>query len=286
MQNIINGKLVAKNILDDIAAEVTNTTNLGHRAPCLAVILVGDDPASHVYVKNKKLACAKVGIRSLEYKLAADTTEAELLAIVMQLNDDDNVDGILVQLPLPKHLNSKVVIDTISPSKDVDGFHRYNIGSLALNSATICPCTPHGVIELLDSIKFEYIGKLAVVVGASNIVGRPMALELLNRGCTVTICNSKTPNLKDFTCGADVVVVAVGRAKFMNKEYFNAKTVVIDVGINRLADGTICGDVDFAATQSWVGQITPVPGGVGPMTIAMLIKNTLVCYKSKTIKRS
>jgi methylenetetrahydrofolate dehydrogenase (NADP+)/methenyltetrahydrofolate cyclohydrolase len=281
MQNIINGKLVAKTILDGIAVKVAEKSNLGYRVPCLAVVLVGEDSASQVYVKNKKLACAKVGIKSLEYKLPQHTNEQDLLNIVRQLNENNTVDGILVQLPLPKHLNSKLVIDTISPDKDVDGFHRYNIGSLALNSPTICPCTPHGVIELLDSVGFQYSGKIAVVIGASNIVGRPMALELLNRGCTVTICNSKTPNLKNFTTVADVVVVAVGRTRFINRDYFNANAIVIDVGINRLEDGTICGDVDFESTQAVVKYITPVPGGVGPMTIAMLIKNTFDCYNKR-----
>lgn len=282
MDNVINGKHVANVVLDTVKVDVLKLAQSGLRAPALAVILVGSNPASQVYVKNKKLACVRVGIESIEYNLPEDTTESELLSIINKLNNDYMVDGILVQLPLPKHLNSKLVIDAISSHKDVDGFHRYNMGSLALNSPIICPCTPHGVIALLDYIEFEYAGKNAVIIGASNIVGRPMALELLNKGCTITVCNSKTKDIKYFTKNADLIVVAIGRPKFINISYINANTVVIDVGINKLVDGSICGDVDFESVKTVAQNVTPVPGGVGPMTIAMLIKNTLECYKNNS----
>lgn len=272
---IINGKLLAETILNSIEADVKKLTT---RKPALAVVLVGDDPASQVYVRNKKNACAKVGITSVEYLLDNKTTQEELINLVKQLNNDSEIDGILVQLPLPKHLNSKLVIDTITPAKDVDGFHRYNMGSLALNDPQVCPCTPHGVMYMLDSLKIDYHGKHVVVLGSSNIVGRPMALELLNRGATVTVCNSKTKNLNSITQTADILIAAVGRAKLIKRDAVKNGSIIIDVGMNRLDNGKLCGDVDFDDVIDKASFITPVPGGVGPMTIAMLIRNTMRCY--------
>ncbi|MDD3266240.1 MAG: bifunctional methylenetetrahydrofolate dehydrogenase/methenyltetrahydrofolate cyclohydrolase FolD [Burkholderiales bacterium] len=282
LSKVISGKLLSEEILKDIANKVSDINKSGKRVPSLAVVLVGEDPASQVYVRNKKNACQKVGFTSFEYVLAADTTQNELITLVEKLNDDKDVDGILVQLPLPKHLDSKIIIDTISPSKDVDGFHRYNMGSLALKDPNVCPCTPHGVMYMLDSIKTNYFGKHAVIIGASNIVGRPMALELMNRGATVTVCNSKTRNTSELVADADIVVAAVGLPNFVQGDWIKDGAIVIDVGINRLADGKLCGDVDYEAAAKRASHITPVPGGVGPMTIAMLLKNTLSIYlKSK-----
>lgn len=278
---IIDGKKAASEILENIKSQITS---LSGRTPCLAVILVGNDEASKVYVKNKKLACEKVGIKSVEYLLSETTTEDELLNVVNKLNLDSTIDGILVQLPLPKHLNSKIIIDSISPNKDVDGFHRYNMGSLAVNSPNISPCTPHGVMYLLDDLNLDYHGKKVVVLGSSNIVGRPMALELLNRGATVTICNSKTKELAKVASGADILVAAVGRAKFVTEDFIKPGAIVIDVGINRDINGKLCGDVDFDDIINKVAAITPVPGGVGPMTIAMLIANTMKCYLANQTK--
>jgi len=275
---ILNGKVLSEQILNDIASQIKQIKQ--ERLPALAVVLVGNDPASQVYVKNKKNACAKVGIKSLDYVLPATTSQEELLKLIHQLNQDNNVDGILVQLPLPKHLDSKIIIDNILPNKDVDGFHRYNMGSLALNDPQICPCTPHGVMYMLDNINTNYHGLNAVVIGASNIVGRPMALELINRGATVTICNSKTKDLPKIASQADLIVAAVGRPKLIKASWVKAGAIVIDVGINRLEDGSLAGDVDFNDVAAKVSYITPVPGGVGPMTIAMLINNTLRCYKN------
>lgn len=276
MENkIIDGKKASSEILADIQGQIDA---LSGRKPCLAVVLVGNDEASKVYVKNKKLACERVGIKSVERLLDDSATEEELLEIVNKLNLDPTIDGILVQLPLPKHLNSKIIMDSIFPNKDVDGFHRYNMGSLALNSPNISPCTPHGVMYLLDSLKIDYHGKNAVVLGSSNIVGRPMALELLNRGATVTICNSKTLDLPNIANKADILVAAVGRPHFVTKQFIKNGAIVIDVGINRDINGKLCGDVDFDQIVAKVSKITPVPGGVGPMTIAMLIANTMKCY--------
>lgn len=276
---IISGKELSQLILDDISEYVEDLAVNQLREPCLAVILIGDDPASQVYVRNKKNACQKVGIKSLEYLLDKDITQDKLVKLIEELNNNYLVDGILVQLPLPKHLDSKLVIDTILPNKDVDGFHRYNMGSLALRDPNICPCTPHGVMYILDSIKLNYHGKHAVILGTSNIVGRPMALELMNRGTTVTMCNSKTRNVAEIIKTADIIVAAIGNPKFVKAEWLKADCIAIDVGINRLEDGKLCGDIDYDAALEVVKYITPVPGGVGPMTIAMLLKNTLRCYK-------
>lgn len=275
---ILDGKAISIKILHTIKDEVNQLKAQNRRVPALAVVLVGNNPASQIYVNNKKKACNEVGIDSVEYILPEYTTETELLDLVHKLNTSPTIDGILVQLPLPSHLNSKLVIDSIDPSKDVDGFHRYNIGSLTLNDPNICPCTPHGVMYLLDTINFNYRGACAVVIGASNIVGRPMALELLNRGATVTICNSKTPDITQFTKMADLVVVAIGKPKYLKKEFIKEGAVIIDVGINRMPDNTVCGDADFEELLPIAKYITPVPRGVGPMTIAMLIKNTMACY--------
>ncbi|HRG63086.1 MAG TPA: bifunctional methylenetetrahydrofolate dehydrogenase/methenyltetrahydrofolate cyclohydrolase FolD [Burkholderiales bacterium] len=283
---LISGKALSQEILDDISERVEEIRLNQQRQPALAVILVGNDPASQVYVRNKKNACAKVGVKSLEYVLPAETTQEELLALINQLNHDYTVDGLLVQLPLPAHLDSKLVIDTILPNKDVDGFHRYNMGSLALRDPNISPCTPHGVMYMLDSLKVNYHGKQAVILGTSNIVGRPMALELMNRGATVTMCNSKTRNVAELIATADILVAAIGKPGFVKGEWLKEGTIAIDVGINRLDDGKLCGDIDFDAALSKVKYITPVPGGVGPMTIAMLLRNTLRCYALNSTKES
>ena len=274
---ILSGKELSAQILNKITNQVEHLEN--KRKPCLAVVLVGNDPASEVYVRNKKNACARVGIKSLEYKLLNAINQIELLDLIHKLNQDNDVDGILVQLPLPKHIDSKLIIDNIAPNKDVDGFHRYNMGSLTLQDPHICPCIPHGVMYMLDSISTQYHGLHAVILGASNIVGRPMALELMNRGATVTVCNSKTKNLSSITKTADILITAVGRPKLIKADWINPGAIVIDVGINRLDDGTLCGDVDFEQVAPLTSYITPVPGGVGPMTIAMLISNTMRCYE-------
>lgn len=284
VNKIIDGKKLSQHILQEIINGMPELIKKNSRSPCLAVILVGNDPASEVYVRNKKNACAKVGITSLEFTLDSTTSNDELLKLVTRLNNDSSVDGILVQLPLPPHLDSKTIIDTILPNKDVDGFHRYNMGSLALKDPNICPCTPHGIMYMLDSVGVDYHGKHAVILGASNIVGRPMALELMNRGATVTICNSKTLDLPSVIFGADILVAAIGKPEFVKGEWLKPGCIAIDVGINRLADGKLCGDIEFDSALDKVRFITPVPGGVGPMTIAILLKNTISCYQLNTIK--
>jgi methylenetetrahydrofolate dehydrogenase (NADP+)/methenyltetrahydrofolate cyclohydrolase len=279
---ILSGRKFSDIILDSLALEVAKC----NRPPCLAVVLVGTNPASSVYVNNKKNACKKIGFLSKSFELPETTTQDELLNIVHDLNQDESVDGILVQMPLPKHLDSKLIIDNIAPHKDVDGFHRYNIGSLALNDPQICPCTPHGVMYMLDSLNLTYHGLNAVVIGMSNIVGRPMALELINRGATVTICNSKTRNLSEVCQHADLLIVGVGRPKLVKASWVKPGSIVIDVGINRLDNGKLCGDVDFDEVLPIVSYITPVPGGVGPMTIAMLMQNTMKCYTRRFERNS
>lgn len=283
---IIRGSEVATQLLAKISERIAELGLQQQRQPALAVILVGDDPASQVYVRNKKNACHKVGIRSLEYALAATTSQAELIELIQRLNADATVDAILVQLPLPAHLESTLVIDTILPHKDVDGFHRYNMGSLALRAPTICPCTPHGIMYLLDELHTVYPGKHAVILGTSNIVGRPMALELINRGATVTMCNSKTRDLPGLISQADILIAAIGKPSFVQGQWLKPGAIAIDVGINRLANGSLCGDIDFATALPRVAYITPVPGGVGPMTIAMLLNNTLSCYQLNAKKES
>ncbi len=275
---IISGKDIAQKLLLDIAAQIKDLEDAEQRKPCLAVILVGEDPASQIYVRNKKQACARVGIKSLAYTLVHNSSQDEILQLINQLNQNPQVDGILIQLPLPEHIDSKIVINHIAPHKDVDGFHRYNMGSLAINDTTIAPCTPRGIMYLLDEIKLSYPGKHAVILGTSNIVGRPMALELINRGTTVTICNSKTRNLAGLIKQADLLITAIGKPKFVPGLWLKPGSIAIDVGINQLPNGKLCGDIDYATALNVVSYITPVPGGVGPMTIAILLQNTILCY--------
>lgn len=279
--HIINGKAIAENLLIKIRKITDSATAAGRRAPGLAVILVGDNPASAIYVKNKRKACEKAGIRSIDYDLPAAATQDELLALIDRLNADTEIDGILVQLPLPRQIDDRAVIERIQPTKDVDGFHPYNLGRLAQRMPTLRPCTPYGVMTLLQSTGIALRGKHAVVVGASNIVGRPMALELLLAGCTVTITHSATRDLPSHVRQAEILVVAVGKPRMIQGDWIRDGAVVIDVGINRLPDGKICGDVDFDAALQRAAWITPVPGGVGPMTIATLLQNTLHAYQTR-----
>lgn len=243
--------------------------------PGLAVVIVGDDPASRVYVNNKKKACEYCGIHSEEYALPAETTEQELLELVQTLNAKDDIHGILVQLPLPDHINEKIVINTILPEKDVDAFHPANVGKIMIGNFDFLPCTPAGVMELLDDAGIDLCGKNCVVIGRSNIVGKPQAMLMLHKNATVTICHSRTQNLKEVCRTADILVVAVGRAKMVNEEYIKDGAVVIDVGMDRDENGKLCGDVDFESACKKASYITPVPGGVGPMTIATLMKNAV-----------
>lgn len=272
---LIDGKKISQQILQDIAARVQQRISNQLRRPCLAVVLVGEDPASAVYVRNKKRACETTGFESRSYELPAQTSEEELLALIDEMNADRDIDGILIQLPLPKHINSQLVLERIVPHKDVDGFHPYNIGRLVVKMPLMRPCTPKGVMTLLDAYGINVIGKKAVIVGASNIVGRPQALELLLARATVTICHSATQNLAEEVAAADIVVVGVGKPNFVKGEWIKPGAVVIDVGINRLENGQLCGDVEFAVACERAAMITPVPGGVGPMTIATLMENTL-----------
>jgi len=271
----IDGKRIAEDVRASVRAVVDERTRAGHRAPGLATVLVGEDPASHVYVRNKRKSAAEVGIVSHHHELPASTTEQALLALVAQLNADPTVDGILVQLPLPRHIDESRVLQAISPAKDVDGFHPENVARLSLGLPGFVPCTPKGCMHLLDVVKAPLAGAHAVVVGRSNIVGKPMAQLLLARHATVTICHSKTRDLFAITRQADVLVVAVGRAHLITAEGVKEGAVVIDVGMNRTADGKLTGDVDTASAAVRARAITPVPGGVGPMTIAMLMQNTL-----------
>jgi methylenetetrahydrofolate dehydrogenase (NADP+) / methenyltetrahydrofolate cyclohydrolase len=273
---IISGKAIAENLLNSIKDRIDVRLQASKRTPGLAVILIGGDPASSIYVRNKRLACEKVGIRSVAYDLPATTTEAELLALIQQLNNDESIDGILVQAPLPPHIKDEHVIEAISPNKDVDGFHPYNIGRLAVRQPTLRSCTPFGVIKMLQAINIDLMGMNAVVVGVSNHVGRPMGLELLLAGCTVTSCHRHTKNLGQVVANADLVIAAAGKPGLIKGEWIKPGAIVIDIGINRLPDGTISGDVDFAAAKERAGWITPVPGGVGPMTVATLMENTLL----------
>lgn len=272
---IINGKAVAADIRAEITAQVAERRSKGLRAPGLAVVLVGEDSASQIYVRSKIRACEEVGFVSHSYPLPVATTQDELLALIDTLNSDDTVDGILVQLPLPDQIDVPTVIEAISPAKDVDGFHPYNFGRLAMGQPTMMPCTADGCIRLLKEAGIECRGKKAVVVGASNIVGRPVALELLALGATVTICNSKTVDLAGEVKQADILVVAVGRAALIKGDWIKPGAAVIDVGINRLESGKLMGDVEFDVAVDRAAAITPVPGGVGPMTIACLMQNTL-----------
>jgi methylenetetrahydrofolate dehydrogenase (NADP+)/methenyltetrahydrofolate cyclohydrolase len=272
---IIDGKEIAKNLRLKISEEVKKLD----RPPGLAVILVGEDPASAVYVRNKERACNEAGFFSDKIIKSENITEEQLLEEVERLNHDPQIDGILVQLPLPSHINANKVIEHISPLKDVDGFHSENIGKLMQNKSHLRPCTPKGVMTMLASIGCEVMGMNCVVIGASNIVGRPMAMELLNARGTVTICNSKTKNVAEKVMQADIVVVGVGIPKMVKGDWVKDGAVVIDIGINRLDDGSLVGDVDFDAIKDKATAITPVPGGVGPMTIATLLENTLIAYR-------
>ena len=272
---LIDGKTISEALLNRVKAGVDARLAEGRRAPALAVVLVGNNPASEIYVRNKKRSCEKVGIRSVAFDLPASTTQAELLAIVDQVNADPEIDGILVQLPLPAHIDADAVIERIDPKKDVDGFHPYNIGSLALKMPLLRPCTPRGVMTMLEMSGIDPKGKHAVIIGASNIVGRPMALELLLARATVTVCHSATADLAAEVRRADIVVAAVGKPGFVPGDWIKQGAVVVDVGINRLPDGKVVGDVDFAAASERASWITPVPGGVGLMTVATLLQNTL-----------
>ncbi|MBQ6818408.1 MAG: bifunctional methylenetetrahydrofolate dehydrogenase/methenyltetrahydrofolate cyclohydrolase FolD [Clostridia bacterium] len=277
---IIDGKAVSAQIKQQVAVQVSALNEKGIQS-CLAVILVGDDPASRVYVNNKKKACEVCGIRSLEYTLSAQTTQDELLALIAKLNQDPDVNGILVQLPLPRHISEDAVISAIDPAKDVDAFHPINVGKIMQGTCTLLPCTPAGIMELIASTEIPVAGKDCVVIGRSNIVGKPMAMLLLHKNGTVTICHSKTKDLKQKCKAADILVAAVGIPKFVTADMVKEGAVVIDVGINRLEDGSLCGDVDFDGVAPIAGAITPVPGGVGPMTIAMLMQNTLTATKDQ-----
>jgi methylenetetrahydrofolate dehydrogenase (NADP+) / methenyltetrahydrofolate cyclohydrolase len=272
---ILDGKAVAQRVTDEVRGGVAAFVAAGNPAPGLAVVLVGENAASQVYVRNKRKTTETVGMRSFAHDLPADTSEDALLALIDRLNDDPAVNGILVQLPLPKHIDAEKVTERIDPKKDVDGFHPYNIGRLVLKMPVLRPCTPYGCMRLLEETGVDLVGLNAVVIGQSNIVGRPMALELLMARCTVTICHSATRDLPGTVRGADIVVAGVGKANFVQRDWIKPGAIVIDVGINRLPDGKLCGDVDFEAVKDLASWITPVPGGVGPMTIATLLANTL-----------
>ena len=277
--NIIDGKFLAKQIRDDIANKVKQRIEKGLSVPGLAVVQVGSDPASKIYVRNKQKACDDVGFASFSYDFPTSTTE-ELLTLIDKLNQRDDVHGILVQLPLPDNIDKTKVLERIHPSKDVDGFHPYNIGHLLQRDPLLRPCTPYGVVKMLESTGINLAGLNATVVGASSIVGRPMALELLLLGCTTTITHSRTVDLAKHVSNADIVVAGVGIANYVKGEWIKSGAIVIDVGINRLPDGKLAGDVEFETAVERAGWITPVPGGVGPMTVAMLMSNTLeACEK-------
>ena len=278
MAKIIDGKQIAKEVRAEIAAECAELKKKGI-VPGLAVVIVGTDPASQVYVRNKKKACEEVGFRSEVFELPEETTEEELLALVKKLNEDVNIHGILVQLPLPEHLDDEVIIANIDPKKAVDAFHPSNVGKIMIGNYDFLPCTPAGVMVLLEKSGIDVSGKECVVVGRSNIVGKPQAMLLLHANGTVTICHSRTKDLAEVTRRADILVVAIGKADFITGDMVKDGAVVIDVGMNRKADGKLTGDVDFATVEPKASYITPVPGGVGPMTITMLLRNTLTSAK-------
>ena len=279
MATIIDGKAVAKDVQNQVKQEIDGLERRWGLAPGLAVVLVGDDPGSQLYVRNKEKACKDVGIKSFEHLLPATISEKELLALVHQLNKDKHVHGILVQLPLPPHIRAEKILETISPHKDVDGFHPVNLGMLALGGDGFRPCTPMGIMRLLEAAHCDPKGKNAVVVGRSNIVGKPVALMLLEKHATVTICHSRTASLRDEVGRADILVVAIGKAGLVRGDWVKAGAVVIDVGVNRLPNGKLAGDVEFETAKDRASAITPVPGGVGPMTICMLLYNTLKAAK-------
>ncbi len=281
MAKLIDGKLISKQIKDELKVEAAKLKEAGIEVT-LAVIQVGNDPASTVYVGNKKKACDYIGIRSLAYELPESTTQEELLKLVEELNDRDDVDGILVQLPLPSHIDEDTVIKTISPKKDVDGFHPQSVGALSIGQKGFVSCTPAGIIELIKRSDIDIEGKECVIIGRSNIVGKPMALLMLRENATVTICHSRTKNLKEVAKRADILIVAIGKPEFVTSEYVKEGAVVIDVGIHRRDNGKLCGDVLFSDVEPIASAITPVPGGVGPMTIAMLMHN---CIEAPNIRQ-
>lgn len=276
---IIDGKKISAEVREELKAEVAKLKEKG-LTPGLAVVLVGENPASQIYVRNKTKACEEVGIKSFQHTLPGDIKEEELLSLIRELNAAKDVHGILVQLPLPSRMDSEAVLDLISPSKDVDGFHPYNMGRLMIGNALLQPCTPYGIMRLLDSTGVDASGKNAVIIGRSNIVGKPMAMMLLKRNATVTICHSKTKDLPEKVREADILVAAIGRDRFVKGDWIKEGAVVIDVGMNRAPDGKLTGDVDFDAASLKASHITPVPGGVGPMTIAMLLKNTVAAARN------
>lgn len=279
---ILDGKAIAQQVRQQVAERVQQRLQQGLRAPGLGVVLVGGDPASEVYVRFKHRACEEVGIKSVSHTLPADASEQRLLEVIDELNTDADIDGILVQLPLPEGFDTETVLERISTDKDVDGFHPYNVGRLALRLPKLRPCTPRGIMTLLEHTGIELAGQEAVVIGASNIVGRPMALELLHAACTVTVCHSRSRDVAEHARRADVLVAAVGRPGFVPGDWIKPGAVVIDVGINRLDDGSLAGDVDFEPAAERAGWITPVPGGVGPMTVATLMENTLQAAESRS----
>ncbi len=287
---LIDGKKLAQSKKTILTREINAIKMQGGRAPGLAVILIGSDAASQIYVQHKRRTCEEVGMYSLAIDLPAHTTQAQLDALIDELNQDQHIDGILIQLPLPEHLNTQAVLEHIDPGKDVDGFHPFNLGKLAQRQPFLRPCTPKGVISLLNAYQIDLHGLDAVVVGASNIVGRPMALELLLAGATVTICHRFTKNLQTHVQRADLLVVAVGQANFITGDWIKSGAIVIDIGINRLTDGRLTGDIDFQTAKEKARLITPVPGGVGPMTVISLLENTLLAYQhganSKTSQRA
>ena len=278
---IIDGKKVSAQVKEEVKNQTLELKEKHGVTPGLAVVIVGNDSASRVYVNNKKKACEAVGFQSYEYALDESTTQEQLLDLVNVLNRDDRVNGILVQLPLPKHIDEKAVINAISPDKDVDAFHPINVGKIMIGEYSFLPSTPAGVMRLIESTGTDITGKQCVVIGTSNIVGKPQAMLLLQKNGTVTICHSKTKNLKEICLGADILVVAIGRANFVTGDMIKEGAVVIDVGMNRLENGKLCGDVEFESAEKKASYITPVPGGVGPMTIAMLMKNTLTAAKQQ-----
>lgn len=280
MAKILSGKIVSARVKDELKKEVEELSQRGKQTG-LAVVLVGDDSASKVYVRNKEKACEEVGIYSEVHRLSANTSEEELLKLINELNENDKIDGILVQLPLPKHLDDKVIIDNIKPEKDIDAFHPSNVGKIMIGDYDFLPCTPAGIMELIHESGVEVDGKTCVVIGRSNIVGKPMSMLLLHENGTVTTCHSHTKNLAEVTKSADILVAAVGIPKFVKADMVKPGAVVIDVGMDRDENGKLCGDVDFNEVEPVAGAITPVPGGVGPMTIAMLMRNTVTASKKK-----
>ena len=278
---LIDGKKVSAEVRARLAKEANELKEKTGRVPGLATVLVGDDPASAVYVRNKNKICRELGFKSFEQKLSLDTSEAKLLKLIKELNSNNDIHGILVQLPLPNQIDSEKILQAIDPNKDVDGFHPVNVGKLVVGNALLTPCTPTGIIKLLDYYEIDISGKHAVILGRSNIVGKPVSMLLLQRNATITICHSRTKNLDEITRSADILVAAIGRANFVTENMVSEGTIVIDVGINRV-DGKLTGDINFEPVSKKASYITPVPGGVGPMTIALLMENTLKAFKEST----